>query len=69
MRRAYYAQRRTRFQQCCRSLGIEHWLTSPHRQKTKGKVKRFFRTLDEGCLLVHEANCSELRIRDVGQFV
>ena len=28
-----------------------------------------FRTLDEECLLVHEPGCSELRIRDVEQFV
>jgi len=69
MRRAYYAQRQTRFQQCCRSLGIEHWLTSPHRPQTNGKVERFFRTLDEECLLIQDPGCSELRIRDVQQFV
>ncbi len=69
MRRAYHSQRQTRFQQCCQSLGIEHWLTSPHRPQTNGKVERFFRTLDEECLLVNEPGCSELRIRDVEQFV
>jgi transposase InsO family protein len=69
MRRAYYAQRQTRFQQCCRSLGIEHWLTSPHRPQTNGKVERFFRTLDEECLLIQDPGCSELRKRDVQQFV
>lgn len=69
MRRAYYAQRQTRFQQCCRSLGIEHWLTSPHRPQTNGKVERFFRTLDEECLLIQDPGCSELRTREVQQFV
>jgi len=69
MRHAYHAQRQTHFQQCCRSLGIEHWLTSPHRPQTNGKVERFFRTLDEECLLVHAPGCSALRIRDVEEFV
>jgi len=69
MRRAYYSQRETFFQQSCRSLGIQHWLTSPHRPQTNGKVERFFRTLDEECLLICDPGCSELRIRDVEQFV
>lgn len=69
MRRAYHAQRQTRFQQCCRSLGIEHWLTSPHRPQTNGKVERFFRTLDEECLRIHDPGSSELRIHDVQEFV
>ena len=69
MRRAYHSQRQTRFQQCCRSLGIEHWLTSPHRPQTNGKVERFFRTLDEECLLIQDPGCSELRTRDVNAFV
>lgn len=69
MRRAYHSQRQTRFQQSCRSLGIQHWLTSPHRPQTNGKVERFFRTLDEECLLIRNPGCSELRIRDVEQFV
>lgn len=69
MRRAYHSQRQTRFQDACRSLGIEHWLTRPHHPQTNGKVERFFRTLDEECLLVHEPGCSALRIRDVERFV
>jgi transposase InsO family protein len=51
MLRAYYAQRQTRFPRCRRSFGIEHWLTSPHRPQTDGKVERFFRTLDEKMLI------------------
>lgn len=69
MRRAYHARRQTRFQQCCRSLGIEHWLTSPHRPQTNGKVERFFRTLDEECLLLKDPGCSARRIQDVHDFV
>jgi len=69
MRRAYHSQRETYFQQSCRSLGIQHWLTRPHHPQTNGKVERFFRTLDEECLLAHDPGCSELRIRDVEQFV
>ncbi len=69
MRRAYYAQRETYFQRSCRQLGIQHWLTSPHRPQTNGKVERFFRTLDEECLLIRNPGCSELRIQDVEQFM
>jgi transposase InsO family protein len=69
MRRAYHARRQTRFQQCCRSLGIEHWLTSPHRPQTNGKVERFFRTLDEECLLLKDPGCSARRTQDVHEFV
>jgi transposase InsO family protein len=69
MRRAYYAQRETYFQRSCRQLGIQHWLTSPHRPQTNGKVERFFRTLDEECLLVRNPGCPELRIQDIEQFV
>ena len=69
MRRAYHSQRQTCFQQSCRNLGIQHWLTSPHRPQTNGKVERFFRTLDEECLLIRDPGCSELRMRDVEQFV
>jgi len=51
-------------------IGIAvHWLTSPHRSQTNGKVERFFRTLDEECLLIQDPGCSELRTRDVQQFV
>jgi transposase InsO family protein len=69
MRRAYHSQRETYFQQSCRSLGIQHWLTRPHHPQTNGKVERFFRTLDEECLLTHDPGCSEMGIRDVEQFL
>jgi transposase InsO family protein len=69
MRRAFHPQRQTHFQQRCCSLGIQHRLTQPHRPQTNGKVERFFRTLDEECLLIGDPGCSQLRIRDVEQFV
>ncbi len=69
MRSSCHAQRQTYFQQSCRSLGIQHRLTRPHHPQTNGKVERFFRTLDEECLLIQDPGCSELRIRDVEQFL
>lgn len=69
MRHAYYARRQTRFQQACRSFGIEHWLTQPHHPQSNGKVERFFRTLDEECFLIRNPECSALRIRDLEEFV
>jgi transposase InsO family protein len=69
MRHAYHSQRQTRFQQACRSLGIEHWLARPHHPQTNGKVERFFRTLDEECFLIHHPGCSALRMRDLEEFL
>lgn len=69
MRSAYHPGRKTFFQDSCRSLGIQHWLTKPHHPQTNGKVERFFRTLDEECLLIKNPGCSELRRHDVEQFV
>jgi transposase InsO family protein len=69
MRHAFHSQRQTRFQQACRSLGIQHWLAQPHHPQSNGKVERFFRTLDEECFLIRNPGCSELRIRDLEQFV
>ncbi len=69
MRSSCHSHRQTHFQQSCRSLGIQHRLTQPHHPQTNGKVERFFRTLDEECLLIRDPGCSELRIHDVEQFV
>ena len=69
MRSSCHSERQTHFQQSCRSLGIQHRLTKPHHPQTNGKVERFFRTLDEECLLIHDPGCSDLRIQDVERFV
>jgi transposase InsO family protein len=69
MRHAFHSQRQTRFEQACRSLGIEHWLAQPHHPQSNGKVERFFRTLDEECFLLRDPGCSELRIRDLEEFL
>lgn len=69
MRFGPHAQRQTRFQQACRSLGIQHWLAQPHHPESNGKVERFFRTLDEECFLLHQPDCSESRRRDLEQFL
>src|SRR5215471_2163193 len=50
MRLAFHSNRLTRFQQACRSLGIEHRLLRPHAPECNGKVERFFRTVDDECL-------------------
>ena len=69
MRYAYSSDRKTRFQQACKSMGIAHWLTKPFRPQTNGKVERFFRTLDEECFRIHNPSCSELRMKDLAAFV
>jgi transposase InsO family protein len=69
MRHAYNPDRKTRFQQVCKSLGIAHWLTKPLHPQSNGKVERFFRTLDDECFLIHDPGCSELRRRDLAEFV
>jgi transposase InsO family protein len=69
MRHAYNPDRKTRFQQACKSLGIAHWLTKPLHPQSNGKVERFFRTLDDECFLIRNPGCSELRIKDLAEFV
>jgi transposase InsO family protein len=50
MRYAHHADRLTRFQQACQSLGIVHHLLRPRHPQSNGKVERFFRTVDDECL-------------------
>jgi transposase InsO family protein len=69
MRHAYNPDRKTRFQQACKSLGIAHWLTKPLHPQSNGKVERFFRTLDDECFLIRDPGCSELRRKDLAEFV
>jgi transposase InsO family protein len=69
MRYAYHAQRQTRFQQACRSLGIQHWRARPHHPESNGKVERFFRTLDEECFAVHQPRSSKSRMRLLDEFM
>ncbi len=69
MRYAYHAQRQTRFQQACRSLGIQHWRARPHHPESNGKVERFFRTLDEECFAVHQPRSSKSRMRHLDEFL
>ena len=52
MRHAHHADRLTRFQQVCASLGIRHYLLRPYAPQSNGKVERFFRTIDDECLHV-----------------
>lgn len=69
MRYAYNRDRQTRFQRACKALGIAHRLTRPFHPQSNGKVERFFRTMNEECFHVKEPGCSELRVRDLDQFV
>lgn len=69
MRYSCHSQRQTRFQQACRNMGIQHCSTQPHHPQSNGKVERFFRTLDEECFLIRNPGCSELRRRDLEEFV
>ena len=69
MRYAFHSERRTRFQQACRSLGIEHWRARPRHPQSNGKVERFFRTLDEECFAVHRPRSSRTRMRVLEDFL
>ena len=53
MRFAFHSDRQTRFQQACRSLGIQHRLIRPHTPASNGKVERFIKTIDDECFAVH----------------
>lgn len=69
MRYACHAERSTRFQQACHSLGIAHHLLRPRRPQSNGKVERFFRTIDDECLALQRRWTFHHRARAVGAFV
>jgi transposase InsO family protein len=69
MRYACHSERQTRFQQACRSLGIEHWRARAHHPQSNGKVERFFRTLDDECFAVHRPRSSRTRMRVLEDFL
>jgi transposase InsO family protein len=52
MRHAQHADRRTRFQQACSSMGIAHHVLRPYAPQSNVKVERFFRTINDECLHV-----------------
>jgi transposase InsO family protein len=69
MRYAFYSKRQTRFEQACRSLGIEHRLLRPHCPESNGKVERFFRTVDDECFAVRRPRSSKTRRRVLDDFL
>lgn len=69
MKHAFHSDRLTRFQQACRSLGIEHKLLRPYAPECNGKVERFFRTVDDECLNVQSLFTARARARAVDEFV
>jgi transposase InsO family protein len=69
MRHALHADRLTRFQQACQSLGIAHHLLRPYAPQSNGKVERFFRTVDDECLHVRRLFTFTARSRAVEKFV
>ena len=69
MRYARHADRLTRFEQACRSLGIVHHLLRPRRPQSNGKVERFFRTVDDECLALQRRWTFYHRVRAVEAFV
>lgn len=69
MRYARHADRLTRFQQACRSLGIAHHVLRPYAPQSNGKVERFFRTVNDECLHVRPLLTFRARSRAVDRFV
>lgn len=69
MRHALHHTRVTRFQQVCTSLGIRHYLLRPYAPQSNGKVERFFRTVDDECLLIRPLFTFAARSRAVEDFV
>jgi transposase InsO family protein len=69
MRHAQHAERQTRFQQACTSMGIAHHLLRPYAPQSNGKVERFFRTVNDECLHVRPLFTFAARSRAVDKFV
>jgi transposase InsO family protein len=69
IRHALHADRFTRFQQACKSLGIAHHLLRPYAPQSNGKVERFFRTVNDECLHVRPLFTFAARSRAVENFV
>lgn len=69
MRHALHADRLTRFQQACQSLGIAHHLLRPYAPQSNGKVERFFRTVNDECLHIRPLFTFGARSRAVEKFV
>ena len=69
MRFAYYRHRLTRFEQACRSLGIQHRRLRPHAPESNGKVERFIKTIDDECLARTQPPTCAARVGAVDDFV
>jgi transposase InsO family protein len=69
IKHAFHSDRLTRFQQACRSLGIEHKPLRPYAPECKGKVERLFRTVDDECLNVQALFTSKARARALDEFL
>jgi transposase InsO family protein len=69
MRHAHHAQRRTRFQEACDALAIRHHVLRPYAPQSNGKVERFFRTVNDECLLIHPLFTFRARAKAVDHFV
>ena len=69
MRHARHAERHTRFQEACTSMGIAHHLLRPYAPQSNGKVERFFRTVNDECLHRRPLFTFGARSRAVDAFV
>ena len=69
MRFAFYSNRKTRFEQACHSLGIEHRLLRPHAPESNGKVERFIKTIDDECYAIRRPRRSKTRMRVLEHFL
>lgn len=69
MRFTHHAERQSRFEQACATLGIRHYLLRPRAPQSNGKVERFFRTVDDECLNRRRLFTFRARTRAVDDFV